>query len=202
MTNGITTCFDLIRHGEPAGGPMFRGGLDDPLSDTGWQQVSAAITEDNQWDLIITSPLRRCHDFALQLAQQRQLPLHVEPRFREIGFGDWEGRTSADIMARTPDALSRFWNDPVNHPAPRGESITAFHERVAEAWRHWQKSAAGKRVLVVCHGGVIRMVLSEVMGIPIDRVFSAVSVPYACRTRVRVDQSDRGVFSHLQSHGS
>ncbi len=201
METGTTTFFDLIRHGEPAGGPMFRGSQDDPLSDTGWQQVNAAIREDDHWDLIVTSPLQRCHAFARQLARQRQLPLHEEPRLREIGFGDWEGRTSADIMTRTPDALTRFWSDPVNHPPPGGEAITAFHERVAEAWQHWQKEAAGKRVLVVCHGGVIRMVLAEVMGIPLNRSFSAMAVPYACRSRIRVDESPHGTLSCLQTHG-
>lgn len=202
MDGNITTFFDLIRHGEPAGGPMFRGSQDDPLSDTGWQQVNAAITEDDHWDLIVTSPLLRCQAFARQLAQQRQVPVVEEPQLREIGFGDWEGRTSADIMAHTPDALTRFWSDPVNHPPPGGEAITAFSERVTGAWHHWQREAAGKRVLVVCHGGVIRMILAEVMGIPLKRSFSAIAVPYACRSRIRIDESGHGVLSCLQSHGS
>lgn len=202
MSGNTTTFFDLIRHGEPAGGPMFRGSQDDPLSDTGWQQVNAAITDDDRWDLVVTSPLVRCKAFARQLAQQRQLPVYEEPQLREIGFGDWEGRTSADIMAHTPDALTRFWSDPVNHPPPGGEAITAFSKRVADAWLHWQKEAAGKRVLVVCHGGVIRMILAEVMGIPLKRSFSAITVPYACRSRIRVDESEHGVLSCLQSHGT
>ena len=75
MTNNqnTTAFFDLIRHGEPAGGPMFRGSKDDPLSDTGWQQMNAAIRDDDQWDVIITSPLLRCRLFAEQLAEQRQI---------------------------------------------------------------------------------------------------------------------------------
>ncbi|MEP1215454.1 MAG: alpha-ribazole phosphatase family protein [Marinobacter sp.] len=202
MSGNTTTFFDLIRHGEPAGGPMFRGSKDDPLSDTGWQQINAAITEDDHWDLIITSPLLRCQAFAWQLARQRQLPVHEEPQLREIGFGDWEGRTSTDILAHTPDALARFWSDPVNHPPPGGEAITAFSERVTRAWQHWQCEASGKRVLVVCHGGVIRMILAEVMGIPLQRSFSAIAVPYACRSRIRIDESRHGLLSCLQSHGT
>lgn len=201
MTKHTTTFFDLIRHGEPAGGPMFRGSQDDPLSGTGWQQVNTAITEDDHWDLVVTSPLLRCQAFAQHLAQQRQLPVYEEPRLREISFGDWEGRTSADIMAATPDALTRFWSDPVTHPPPGGEAITAFSERVTSAWQHWQNEAAGKQVLVVCHGGVIRMILAQVMGIPLHRSFAAIAVPYACRSRIRVDESEHGTLSSLQSHG-
>jgi alpha-ribazole phosphatase len=39
-----TTIFDVIRHGEPEGGPMYRGSKDDPLSPVGWQQMRSAIT--------------------------------------------------------------------------------------------------------------------------------------------------------------
>lgn len=196
-----STTIDLIRHGEPAGGPMFRGSQDDPLSDFGWQQMQAAISDNDEWDLVVTSPLLRCRQFAEQLAVDRQLPLKQDERLREISFGDWEGMTADAIMADAPEALSRFWNDPVAHPPPGGEIMGEFHARVRDAWHHWCLKAQGQRVLVVCHGGVIRMILAEVMGIPLNRSFSAVAIPYACRSRVRIDQSDHGVFSALLSHG-
>ncbi|MDL0431916.1 alpha-ribazole phosphatase family protein [Marinobacter sp. TBZ242] len=197
----LTTTIDLIRHGEPAGGPMFRGNRDDPLSDLGWQQMRSAISKADQWDLVVTSPLLRCRRFAEQLASERQLTLEQDERLREISFGAWEGMTADAILAQTPEALTRFWNDPVANPPPEGEPVAGFHARVREAWSHWCREAAGQHVLVVCHGGVIRMILAEVMGIPLDRSFSALAVPYACRSRVRIDQSEHGVFSCLQSHG-
>ena len=45
-----TTLIDLIRHGEPEGGPMFRGQTDHPLSATGWQQMRGAIGDGEHWD--------------------------------------------------------------------------------------------------------------------------------------------------------
>ncbi|MBO6850044.1 MAG: alpha-ribazole phosphatase family protein [Marinobacter sp.] len=201
MTNSTTTV-DLIRHGEPAGGPMFRGSQDDPLSDLGWQQMRSAIVATDQWDRVVTSPLLRCRRFAEELACAQQLPLEVDDRLREISFGAWEGRTANAIMAETPEALTRFWSDPVTHLPPGGEPLAEFQTRVREAWQHWIQEAAGQQILVVCHGGVIRMVLAEVMGIPLDRSFSALAVPYACRSRVRIDQSDHGVLSCLLSHGA
>nr|WP_297797837.1 alpha-ribazole phosphatase family protein [uncultured Marinobacter sp.] len=200
--NNSTTTIDLIRHGEPAGGPMFRGSQDDPLSALGWQQMQAAISNKDEWDLVVTSPLLRCRRFAEQLATDRQLPLEHDERLREISFGDWEGMTADAILADAPEALTRFWNDPVAHPPPGGESMSEFHARVRDGWHHWCREAAGQRVLVVCHGGVIRMILAEVMGIPLNRSFSAMAVPYACRSRLRIDQSEHGVFSSLLSHGA
>ena len=196
-----TTFFDLIRHGEPAGGPMFRGSQDDPLSDTGWQQMRAAISTDEEWDLILSSPLLRCQQFARELAGQLNLPLEIEERFREIHFGEWEGRTAAQIMEKKPDALSQFWSNPLECPPPGGEALADFRARIRDGWNHWHRHAEGQRVLLVCHGGVIGMLLAEVMSIPLERSFAAVKVPYACRSRIRVDNSKHGVMACLESHG-
>ena len=201
MSFDKTTIFDLIRHGEPAGGPMFRGSTDDPLSDTGWQQMRSAIAGDEHWDLILTSPLLRCQEFARELAEQKKIALEIEARFQEIDFGAWEGLTAAEILKQTPDALNRFWSNPVEHSPPDGEALGDFSVRIREGWLDWQRRAAGKRVLLVCHGGVIGMLLAEVMSIPLERSFSAIKVPYACRSRVRVDATDHGVMSCLESHG-
>lgn len=198
-----TTLVDLIRHGEPEGGPMFRGSKDDPLSTEGWAQMQAAIGDDEQWDVILTSPLQRCRVFASTLAGRLGLPLHEEPRLREIGFGDWEGLTAETIGQRYgPDALSRFWADADRNPPPGGEPFQAFQARVRAGWEHWTGRLAGQRVLLVCHGGVVRVVLGHVMGIRQDRILSAMAVPYACRSRVRLDHSAHGTLSCLISHGA
>ncbi len=87
-----TTVFDLIRHGEPAGGQMYRGHKDDPLSQQGWQQMRDAISADDEWDHILTSPLLRCREFSAELAREKNLPFTVAHDFKEISFGDWEGK--------------------------------------------------------------------------------------------------------------
>ncbi|MBY6101910.1 histidine phosphatase family protein [Marinobacter nauticus] len=195
-----TTVIDLIRHGEPEGGQMFRGSKDDPLSDTGWQQMIAAIAEGDQWDAIVSSPMQRCQHFAQQLADEHRIPLHIEKDLREIGFGEWEGLTAGQIQERYGDHLNRFWQDPIAFRPPGGEAVTDFYQRTIDGFDRWQQTLAGKRVLVVCHGGVIRMVLANVLGIPLERSFTGFAVPYACRSRIQVDQSEFGVFRSLISH--
>lgn len=83
---------DLIRHGEPVGGVLIRGQRDDPLSDTGWQQMWTAVDGMQNWQQIVTSPLSRCAEFARELGTRLNVPVEVEERFSEIGFGEWEGR--------------------------------------------------------------------------------------------------------------
>jgi broad specificity phosphatase PhoE len=81
MTERNNTTIDLLRHGEPEGGRMFRGGgTDHPLSQTGWQQMSqsveARIERNRQnWDAIVSSPMLRCQAFASRLANSLELPL-------------------------------------------------------------------------------------------------------------------------------
>lgn len=197
-----TTIIDLIRHGEPVGGPMFRGSKDDPLSAQGWRQMQAAIADDERWDVVLSSPMLRCIRFAETVAERLAIPLQTDDRLREIGFGEWEGMTVEAIKAHYgASCLARFWADAEANPPPGGERLSRFQQRIAAAWQDWTRQLAGQRVLLVCHGGVIRVVVGEVMGVPQERVLSAMQVPYACRSRVRLDRSEQGSLSCLVSHG-
>ena len=62
---------DLLRHGDVANGQKLRGKTDDPLSDLGWQQMKAVIEgKELTWQKVISSDLRRCQDFSVELSQQ------------------------------------------------------------------------------------------------------------------------------------
>jgi len=96
--------------------------------------------------------------------------------------------------------LTTSGRTPSTSSPPGGEAVTDFYQRTIDGFDRWQQTLAGKRVLVVCHGGVIRMVLANVLGIPLERSFTGFAVPYACRSRIQVDQSEFGVFRSLISH--
>lgn len=197
-----TTIIDLIRHGEPDGGPMFRGTKNDPLSELGWQQMNAAIGPEERWDVVLSSPMERCIRFAENVAERLAVPLHKDDRLREIGFGEWEGLTVEQIQIRYgKERLARFWADAELHTPPDGERLSHFQLRVEAAWHEWTERLAGQRILLVGHGGVVRVAVGHVMGIPRERVLSAIQVPYACRSRIRLDRSDHGSLSCLVSHG-
>ncbi|NWN91977.1 alpha-ribazole phosphatase family protein [Marinobacter adhaerens] len=197
-----TTVFDLIRHGEPEGGPMYRGSKDDPLSAAGWQQMRDAVAETDHWDAIVTSPMLRCVHFARELADRYGVPLHKDERLREINFGKWEGRTAEDVMASDGERLSQFWANPAANTPPGGEATRDFNNRVVESWHHWQHELAGQNVLIVCHGGVIRMIVADVMNIPLEHAFAGLMTPYACRSRIQVNTSEHGRFQSLAAHGT
>lgn len=185
LSDPLITTIDLIRHGEPAGGEMYRGTKDDPLSELGWQQMRDAVAKPAAWDQIVSSPLLRCAEFAQELAQQRDIPLAIEPEFREICFGDWEGQRPQELTAADPQQLLNFWLNPVAHSPRNAEPFAQFNERIQQAWQGLLATYTGKHLLLVCHGGVIRALLSQLTGMPVENTFRW-HVPYAAVSRIRI----------------
>ncbi len=160
-----------------------------------------AIGKDEQWDHILTSPLLRCREFASELSAQLNVPVTVAEGFKEISFGDWEGKTREQVAQEYGNHQANFWRDAENHPPPNAEAIQDFHRRIGEAWQYWCEELAGKKVLLVCHGGVIRMVLGHVLGLTPSNAMAGFHVPFANRSQVRLDHTEFGTLSCLVKHG-
>lgn len=195
------TTVDLIRHGEPVGGKRFRGQSDDPLSETGWAQMRAAVAGATPWTAVVTSPLTRCRAFAEALAGERDLPLRVEPDFREIGFGEWEGRTHAEVEGAEPHALRAFRADPAGHRPPGAEPVGAFRARLATAWERLLASEGDGHVLLVAHAGVIRGLVAGLLEAP-DHALFRMSVGYASLTRLAVHELDGDIWPQIVTHAA
>ncbi|TBU97328.1 histidine phosphatase family protein [Stutzerimonas kirkiae] len=161
---------DLLRHGETLQGGGFRGRIDDALSEAGWAQLHEAVAMGSGWQRIISSPLRRCADFAIHLANERGLPLELADDLRELDFGEWEGRTAAELMDGQSEALGRFWDDPYAFTPPGGEPLAVFQARVLDGVRALVRRHAGQRLLLVTHGGVMRLLLAQARGLPRQRL--------------------------------
>lgn len=180
------TRVDLLRHGDPEGGRRLRGsGTDDPLSPRGWAEMHAVLEQAGPWDRIVSSPLRRCADFALRAGERLDVPVALEPRFAEYDFGEWGGRALDELWAREGDALARFFADPDAVTPPRGEAAPDFRARVRDAWAALLDSGEGGAVLLVGHGGVLRQLVADALGVPFS-LHAALEWPNAALSRVRV----------------
>ena len=164
------TTIDLIRHGEPVGGRKYRGQTDDPLSEKGLRQMWDAVGDFHDWEQIVTSPLSRCHAFASLLHEKWGIPLKQDMRLKEVAFGDWEGKTPQQLKEGDPDILHNFKLDPIGNRPQGAETLEAFSGRVSSAWDDILKEFCGRHVLVVCHAGVIRMVLAHLLKIPLSNM--------------------------------
>lgn len=166
-----TTTIDLLRHGEPLGGSRYRGQIDDPLSDRGWRQMRDAVEGHTPWDAVVTSPLTRCHAFAAEFAEQRQLPLSVDDGLKEIGFGVWEGKTRAELTELDSEQLKQFYLDPIEHRPEGAERLADFAQRVSGAVARAVDAHNGEHLLLVAHAGVIRAVICHVLELPCSQMF-------------------------------
>lgn len=188
-----TTTIDLLRHGACEGGDIFRGSTDSPLSKIGQQQMLQALKNhpsnhsdgSHPWQHIICSPLKRCLAVATQLAEKQRSNLHIEPALQEIHFGDWEGQLTDEVYQQSPEAVSAFWKNPVEHTPPNGESLIEFQQRIHSAWQQLLEQYRGQHSLVITHGGVIRLILAELLQMPL-RPVSYISVPHACLTQIKI----------------
>jgi broad specificity phosphatase PhoE len=149
----------LLRHGATTTPGRFCGSTDTTLSEGGWQQMSRAV-ENQAWDRIVSSQARRCSEFGIWLARSLSVPHATDVRLREMHFGDWEGRSAAELMQSAPDEIRSFWQDPAGYPPPGAEALDAVRQRVLAAWQELGAHDAAQRCLIITHGGPMRILRS------------------------------------------
>lgn len=183
---------DFLRHGEPIGGDVLRGRLDHPLSELGWLQMqkATALTTERElspstpsWTHLISSPLQRCRVFAEHLAGATALELQVREQWQEIDYGDWDGMLLSDWREEAGPQFKEFRKDVSKLHPPNGEAFLSFKDRVLAAWSELAELPDGSHVLVVTHGGVLRVVLPTVLGMPLNRSYP-LHIPFASFSRI------------------
>ena len=195
----MTTIIDLIRHGEPVGGRRYRGRTDDPLSEKGWNQMWTAVGDYRGWQQIVSSPLSRCAGFAHELGRKLDIPVSIDERLAELGYGEWEGKTPAELTAHDPDLLLRYRRDPLNNRPSGAEELESFAVRVTAAWRQIHKQQHGRHVLVVAHAGVIRMIMAQTLAIPLSHLFR-IQVGNAAISRFTIEGEGADALASLIFH--
>ncbi len=151
------TTLILARHGETDWNRdgRFQGHADPPLNARGRQQAHALadLLAEEPLEAIYSSDLRRAHETAQIVAERRALSVVVDPQLRERDVGPWSGLTNAEIEARFPDQI-RLWREGTISVGESRESLT--DRVVAAAYRIAGAHPEGQ-VLVVTHGGALRM---------------------------------------------
>jgi len=193
------TLIDFIRHGEPVGGRRYRGKTDDPLSEKGWQQMWQAVETQRPWQRIVSSPLLRCAEFARKLGEQQQIPVAIDERFAELGYGAWEGKTAEEIEDADPGAILRYRRDPLQCRPAGAEDMDVFVARYRAAWGDLLEACAGQHALVVAHAGIVRMALAQVLDIPPSSMFR-IEVANAAITRFKIEGQGNDAVASLVFH--
>ena len=198
MSSIITKSIDLMRHGEPVGGKRFRGSTDDPLSEAGWQQMRTSLEGHSNWDVIVSSPLRRCAEFAAEVADQHKLEIQIMPGLAELEFGEWEGKTPTEVEQQYPDALQQFYYDPFTYTVPGGESMQVYYDRVSQAWDDVMQTYRGQSILLIAHGGVNRVILQQILDFPPQNMFR-IQMGFAAMVKLIVTDDGERLWPRIKT---
>ena len=160
----------LVRHGETDWNRegRWQGHSDTHLNEIGRAQAERVAGELRDVDVVYSSDLARARETAEIIARRLELPVRLETRLRERSFGMWEGLTAAEIEADFPDAHLR-WLAGEGPGADDAEPFDAFGKRVQEGLREILERHRDDTVLVVAHGGSIRVIHALASGLDYAR---------------------------------
>ena len=148
-----------IRHGETAwnADTRIQGQLDIPLNDVGRYQAArlAQALCDEPIAAIYASDLSRAWETAQYVARALGTGVIEDKGLRERGFGEFEGKTFAEIEVLSPEQSLRWRKrDPGFAPAG-GESLIVLRKRVLDAAEQLAARHPGELIALVAHGGVM-----------------------------------------------
>ena len=175
-----TTRLLLVRHGETIANREYRyvGTRDDALSTRGQTQATQLAEALSVLPVaaIYSSPLQRTYNTALPIAARHALEVQRVDDLCECNFGDWEGLTRAEVLARSPqDAqLLHDWEQNMALAPPNGESFETMRERVSTAVEKLTQLHPKQSIMLVSHVEPIKVLLCAALGAPtssVSRIF-------------------------------
>jgi broad specificity phosphatase PhoE len=164
----VTTIL-IARHGESDWNRerRWQGHADRPLTERGREQarILAERLAHVELDAVYSSDLRRARETGQEVANRQGLEVQAIRELREVDVGSWSGLTREEAEVRFPDGF-RHWK--AGFPGWKdGETYEAMAERVVGAVHRIAREHDGGRVLVVSHGGPIRALHAEALGLDV-----------------------------------
>jgi alpha-ribazole phosphatase/probable phosphoglycerate mutase len=175
----VTTLY-LIRHGETEGGEIrrYKGTIDVPLSEKGvsqMEQISKYIVEKGGkgglMSAVYCSDLTRAIRSAEIVAEPHSLKPIIVSSLRERNFGLWEGMSFDEIREKYPLEFDAWAGNPLKFSPMEGESTLAMRDRVIQAMSEIMENHNKENIAIVAHGGVNRIILCHILGIPLENIF-------------------------------
>ncbi len=159
----------IIRHGQTSGNSALKyfGITDVELNENGINQaglISKRLEKENICR-IYSSSLKRAFKTAEIIAKPHRISVELKEDLKEINFGDWEGLSFQEIQESYPNEFSKWQNNITGFTMPQGESILELKRRVEAAFSEILNSAGENNVVVVTHGGPIRVILSKMLSL-------------------------------------
>jgi alpha-ribazole phosphatase len=168
----------LIRHGETEGAETkrYKGHIDVPLSDNGIMQVKAmsgyVAQNGGKWiKAVYTSDLGRAVKSAEIIAEPLGLQPVIVEGIKERNFGKWEGMSFDEVADKYPDEFKAWADNPLEFSPMEGESTIKTRDRAVETFNQLVNKHTNEDIAIVAHGGINRVIICELLGIPLENIF-------------------------------
>jgi probable phosphoglycerate mutase len=186
----------IIRHGQTDwnAGKRLQGHSDIPLNEKGIAQALALAEtlREEKLEAIFSSDLQRAWRTAEEIAKWHNLPVRIDPAFRERSYGAFEGLSRDEIRTRYPESHAAWYAADPDHVFPPGEriaeSIRAFHHRAIDAIQRIALPYTGRKILLIAHFGIIESAYRVAHNMPLE-VRSRVPVLNTSINRFRVQEN-------------
>lgn len=189
----------LLRHGELDTGnrKVYVGQANVPLNATGVSRAHSwgKIMQNFNIGKIISSDLKRCAETAQIIAAKLKLTVEMDKSWREISFGQWDGRSFEEVQQEYPEMVANRHTDFLHMRPPQGENFLDLEERVVRAFETLLTQETDGNLLVVTHAGVMRTLLAHLMGLPAENIFH-IFQDFACLNIIDVKD---GQFKHVRA---
>lgn len=172
----VPTMIYLVRHGETVLTPTRKfsgtGSLNPELTEDGLAQAERLANEVAKLnpEVLISSPLQRTRQTADAIARVTGLDVIEDGDWVELSFGSWDGKSSEEVRAESPDEYQAWLNSSSYQPGG-GESYDQARIRVDQALDSIVARYPGKRVVIVTHNGVIKTAANLAIGGPNYGIF-------------------------------
>ena len=179
----MATTIYLIRHGETvdADSRRYKGHIDVPLSENGMNQLERLAeylyqnlqlkTQNSKLTAVYCSELSRALKSAAIIAKPYGIKPVIVEDLKERSFGVWEGMTFDEIKEKWPDAFNAWADNPLKFSPIEGENTLEVKERAMKAFNEIIKNHKDEEIAIVSHGGITRVILCEMLGMPLEHIF-------------------------------
>lgn len=178
--------------------------LDIPLGEVGHQQAQALAKhlKDRPIAAIYSSDLSRARDTAEPLSRAKGLEIQTDARLRELDFGVFQGLTHDEIRAKYPEEERELFVNYLDFVLPEGESRRAVQARVYEMWQEVVRRHPNSEVVVMSHGGPVRLLLLKLFDDQVERMLKVplpnVSVTTITAEGDKLELEGLGETTHLK----
>ncbi len=187
----------ITRHGETEWNleKRMQGWSDSPLTAKGIENARelGLRLKDTEFEAIYSSPIPRALLTAQTISAEREIPIVMDDKLREIHMGEWEGKDQSFLTETYAAEYSSFWKTPHLYTSATGENFKELQERVIEAVETIKTLHQKGNVLIVTHSIVIKALMAYFKGNSLNDLWLPPFIHGTSLTIVELDEDRNSI---------